>query len=100
MDEPKSGKISEGVELGLIFIIYLGLAFITTFFSVATVYTIKTRFEGGDATFFQSLGFACSRFHLIILWSLVSATVGLILKLIGNMPVGTELTGEKGWFAQ
>ncbi len=66
----------------MLFILYLGLAFIGTFFNIAVVNTAKKRFEGGDATFFESLGFAFSKIHLVILWSLVSATVGIILKII------------------
>jgi hypothetical protein len=67
------------VDVALIFATYLGLAFIATFFNVCVVYTTKTRFEGGDATFMDSLRFAFSRIVQILMWSLVSATVGLVL---------------------
>ena len=63
----------------LVFLTYLGLSFIATFFNVCVVYTTKTRFEGGDATFWDSLRFAFSRIHLVLMWSLISATVGLLL---------------------
>lgn len=66
----------------LLFGIYLVLAFIATFFSVATVYTAKIRFEGGDATFGESIKFAFSKVHIIFLWAIVSAVVGIILRLI------------------
>ena len=69
-------------ELLILFLIYLGLAFIATFFNVATVYTAKKRFEGGDATFMESLKFAFSKMWIIFLWALVSAIVGIILRLI------------------
>lgn len=69
-------------ELLILFIVYLGLAFIATFFNVATVYTAKKRFEGGDATFGESLKFAFSKLWIIFLWALVSAVVGIILRLI------------------
>ncbi len=72
-------------EYILLFIVYLGLAFIATFFNVCTVYTAKIRFSGGNATFTESIKFAFSRIHLIFLWALVSATVGIILRLIENM---------------
>ncbi len=65
-----------------IFIIYLGLAFIATFFNVCTVYTIKKRFEGGNSKSSEAIKFAFSKIYLIFLWSLLAATVGLILKLI------------------
>lgn len=67
------------VDVAIVFVAYLGLAFIATFFNVCVVYTTKTRFEGGDATFMDSLKFAFSRIHQIFMWSLVSATVGLLL---------------------
>jgi len=69
----------------LLFILYLGLSFISTFFSVCVVYTTKKRFEGGNATFGESINFAFSRLHLIIMWSIVSATVGLVLRIIERM---------------
>jgi len=71
-----------GLEFLLIFATYLGLAFIATFFNVCVVYTTKKRFEGGNATFMESIKFAVSKIYLIFMWALVSATVGLILRLI------------------
>lgn len=68
-----------------VFVLYLGLAFIATFFNVCVVYTIKKRFEGKNANFFESLGFGVSKIHLIFLWSIVSATVGLILNILDNL---------------
>jgi hypothetical protein len=72
-------SLLQGVAL---FLSYFGLAFIATFFNVCVVYTTKTRLGGGDATFFESLGFALSRIHLILGWALVSASVGLLLHAI------------------
>ena len=88
----------EPFHYALVFGTYLGLAFVATFFNVCTVYTTKVRLEGGDATFFQSIGFAFSRIHLILAWSLLAATVGLILHLLDNAgrrtgPIGKILIG-------
>jgi len=79
-----SGKavIITGVNFLLMFIAYLGIAFVSTFFNVCVVYTAKKRFEGGNATFFESLGFALKKVHKIFLWSLLAATVGIILSMI------------------
>ncbi|MFH2020874.1 MAG: DUF6159 family protein [archaeon] len=68
----------------LIFLFYMGTAFIATFFNVAVVYCAKKRFEGGDPTFKEGLSEAFKRIHLIFLWSIVSAVVGLILNMIEN----------------
>jgi len=77
----------------IVFLTYFGLAFIAVFFNVCVVYTTKKRFEGGNATFIESLKFAFSKIHLVFLWSLVSATVGLILRLIDN---AAEKSGNIG----
>ncbi len=73
------------LQWGLLFIVYFGLAFIATFFNVCVVYTAKTRFEGKNAAFMDSIRFAFSRIHLIFTWSLVSATVGLLLRIIDRL---------------
>lgn len=69
---------------GIMFAIYLGVAFIATFFNVCVVYTTRVRFEGGNATFMESLQFACSKLHLIFAWSMVAATVGMLLRILQN----------------
>lgn len=87
-------QIQGGIyELLILFVIYLGLAFIATFFNVATVYTAKKRFEGGDATFSESLKFAFSKLWIIFLWAIVSAIVGIILRLI---EMAAERSGKIG----
>jgi hypothetical protein len=81
------GLSSESLEIYqyiLLFITYFGLAFIATFFNVCVVYTTKVRFEGGNATFSESIKFAFSKIGLIFQWSLISATVGLLLRLLQN----------------
>jgi hypothetical protein len=75
----------QALEYALVFLTYFGLAFIATFFNVCVVYTAKVRFEGGDATFGQSLRFAFSRLGLILQWSLISATVGLVLRILHQL---------------
>ena len=80
-------------EYAIIFVTHLGLAFIATFFNVCVVYTTKERFNGGNATFGESIKFALSKVHLIFAWSLVSATVGLILRLLDRM---AERSGHVG----
>jgi hypothetical protein len=73
------------LHYAIVFTAYLGLAFIATFFNVCVVYTTKTRFEGGNATFFGSIGFAFTKIHLIFAWSLVSATVGILMYLLDSI---------------
>jgi len=82
------------LEYVLLFVSYLGLAFIAVFFNVCVVYTAKMRFEGGDSKFKEAIGFAFSKIHLIFAWSLVSATVGLIFRLIDNFAERLGKWGE------
>jgi hypothetical protein len=86
-------KAFEIAQYAIYFVVYLGLAVIATFFNVCVVYTTKKRFEGGNSSVGEAISFAFSRIHLIILWGIVSATVGLILRLIEN---ATEKAGAAG----
>ena len=81
------------MEYIVLFLTYLGLAFIATFFNVCVVYTTKIRFEGGNATFLESIRFAVSKIDLILYWSLIAATVGLVLRIIDNI---AERAGRSG----
>ena len=69
----------------VLFITYAGTSFIATYFNVCVVFTAKTRFEGENATFSDSLKFAWSRKGLILSWSILAATVGLILRAIESI---------------
>ena len=69
----------EPVAYLMMFATYFGLSFITTFFNVCVVSTARTRFGGGDATFGESLGVALRRLPQIFAWSVVSASVGVLL---------------------
>ncbi len=82
------------IEYLIVFATYLGLALIATFFNVCVVYTVKTRFEGGNATLGSSFKFAFSKFHLIISWSLIVATVGLLLYILDRIAESLGNVGE------
>jgi hypothetical protein len=81
-------------EYVMIFLTYFGLAFIATFFNVCVVYTTKIRFEGGNATFGESIRFAFTKIPLIFQWSLLSATVGLLLRLLHNLASNLGKVGQ------
>jgi hypothetical protein len=84
----------DAIAYVLLGVTYLGLSFIATFFNVCVVYTTKTRFEGGDATFSGSIKFAFSKLHLIFAWAALSATVGLILHAIDQIAQKAGLFGK------
>jgi hypothetical protein len=82
MKDGFSQESFQALEYVIVFLTYFGLAFIATFFNVCVVYTTRVRFEGGNATFWQSISFAMSRVMLIVQWSLLSASVGLLLRIL------------------
>ena len=83
---PTTEAVGTGTSFYLIiFLIYFGLAIIATFFNTCVVYTVKTRFDGGNASFWDSIKFAFSRLHLILAWGAISATVGLILRILDEI---------------
>lgn len=86
----KTHNVGFGVYQFIITLItYIGLAFIATFFSFCIVYTAKKRFENKNATFWESINYAFSKIHLVFYWSLLAATVNIILKAIeGNKEKG------------
>jgi hypothetical protein len=77
-----------------VFVTYFGLSFIATFFNVCVVNTTRVRLSGGDATFMDSIKFAFSRVHLILGWSLVSASVGLFLRLLDSLAERSGFVGK------
>jgi hypothetical protein len=91
----RGGELAGDVmDAMFVFLFYLGSAFIATFFNVCVVNTVKTRLEGGDATFMDSLRFAWSRLPQIAGWSLVSATVGLFLHMLDRMAERAGAVGQ------
>jgi hypothetical protein len=67
---------------GVLFLFYFCNYFVITFFNTAIIAGAMARMQGGDPTVAGCFCEAFSRLHLIISWALVSATVGLILRII------------------
>ena len=65
-----------------LFLFYFCNYFVIVFFNAAIVACAKTRMEGGDPTVSEGLRASLARLPLIAGWALVSATVGLILRII------------------
>jgi ABC-type multidrug transport system fused ATPase/permease subunit len=94
MENGFSNKSLQAYEYAIVFLTYFGLAFIATFFNVCVVYTTKVRFEGGNATFGESIRFALSKVVLILQWSLLSASVGLLLRFLHNLASSLGKIGQ------
>jgi len=68
--------------LAYYFLCYMGLSIIVVFWNSAIVANSQMRLSGGDPTFVYGIGKAFSRIHIIIMWGVISGTVGLLLKLL------------------
>jgi Family of unknown function (DUF6159) len=73
----------ERIEMyAYIFAFYFVNYFVITFFNVGIISCACLRMIGEEPTFAGGLRVAFQRIHLIAGWALVSATVGLVLKII------------------
>jgi hypothetical protein len=66
----------------LAFVLYIILAFVTLFFNAAVVAGATERLKGGDPTMGSALGAAWKKAGRLFLWSIVVATVNVILQAI------------------
>ena len=80
------------------FAFYFVNYFVITFFNVGIIACATTRMAGGQPTFSGGIRAAFQRIHLIAAWALVSATVGLLLKMIEsyNKKFGRFIAGLLG----
>src|SRR5205814_1944645 len=66
----------------LLFLFYFCNYFVITFFNTALIACALARLTGGQPSVAGGFREAFSRIHLIFGWALLSATVGLILRII------------------
>ncbi len=71
-----------GLAYAWIFLVYLGFAFINSFFSLCITHTSLERFNGKSPTINKTVRFALSKFFIILKWAILSATVGILLKIL------------------
>ncbi len=64
----------------VLFLYYLVSYFVVIFFNVGLITCANIRLNGGDPTFMEGIRSAFKNIHKILIWALISATVGLILK--------------------
>lgn len=87
-----------GTSIFLLFGFYVLNYFIVYFFNVALIHCTRLYFQGEEVSVRAGLQFAFSRIGAIFSWSLVAATVGLILKAIQENSdwLGKIITGIIG----
>lgn len=65
-------------------ILYFVLSFVIMFFNSALVGAAMVRIRGGNPTVKDGLGIAMSRISTIAGWAVISASVGLVLRILSN----------------
>ena len=81
----QEGAIEEANEVvvyGVVFLFYVVTYTLSFFFQAAVVAGATERMRGGDPTVGSSLRAAASRFPALLMWGVIAATVGMILKAI------------------
>lgn len=69
-------------DIVTLFLIYLVSVLIATFFNAALIGATLKRLRGGDPTFGDGLRLASSRIGAILGYSVIAATIGLIIQLL------------------
>lgn len=80
----KTLSLNSYVFYGLLFIYYLLSSFIILFFNSGLVACARIRLRGGDPKFSDGIKAAMKHVGKIFQWALVSATVGIVLRMISD----------------
>ncbi len=86
------------LDLLVVFLFYVFSYFVVIFFNSALVFAAHERLEGGDPNIRSGLAGASGRILTIFMWSVVAATVGLILQILSSQ--ARERGGVIGIIAQ
>ena len=81
-----------------LFVFYIVQYFIVIFFNTALVGAAIERLDGGDPTVRSALGLAFARLPQILGYAVISATVGMVLRVIGERGgiIGRLVAGSLG----
>jgi hypothetical protein len=81
-----------------IFLWYWGASFVTIFFNCALAACVQMRFAGQDPTLADGLRRAASRIEAIMMWSILSATVGQVARALEERAgwIGRLIIGATG----
>ena len=70
--------------MGFVFVGYMTISIVVTFWNSAIVANSHIRLTGGDPKFMDGVSVAMSKIHIIILWGIIAGTVGLLLKILNQ----------------
>lgn len=74
----------EGGVLLTLFVLYIVLTFVSTFFTAALVHQTRSVFDGKSVDIRAGLTAAWERKTPIVIWSLIAATIGIIINSMEN----------------
>ncbi len=81
---PKDQQISDVTMYSALFVYYLVIFFIVNFFQAGLFIIVQGRFSGQNLNFKDGMNGAANNFNKIFIWSAISATVGMILRIIAD----------------
>jgi hypothetical protein len=73
-----------GPYMGFLFVGYMTISIVVTFWNSAIVANSHIRLTGGDPNFMDGVSAAMKKIHIIILWGVIAGTVGLLLKILNQ----------------
>ena len=79
-----SDAIGGGLEYVVLFALYFGTTFLSTYFSAALVHAANEAFHGREPRLRDSTHAVSGSLGPILVWSLISATVSIIFRLLEN----------------
>jgi hypothetical protein len=83
--EAPSPETSRIVFFALAFVVYLGLGFVASFFNACVVHAAASRFGGRPVAIGASIRFALAHWRAIFGWALVTASVGVLFRLLDEL---------------
>src|SRR5579862_9801892 len=78
----ESGQHGTMVYLSVMIACYFIGVFSSVFFNVAAIFTVNQYLTGTNASIIQGISFAFTKMTAIIVWTLISGTVGLLLMIL------------------
>ncbi len=86
-----TGDTLSRIDYAFLFAFYVAGAFTLAISQAGIIHTVYTRAHGGNATLGQSLATAFSHAGSLFVWSLITSTVGLVLRVVSER---SELIGK------
>jgi len=95
---PSDGESANPALYVLGFVLYLALAFVAIYCNAAVIGIAMKRLGGEDASLHDGIALANAHLPAIAAWSLVTATVGMVLRAIqsSDNPIARILAGLAG----